>query len=273
MTDAEYYQLFAAFRERDEKLRAITRYSMYKTMLYRTNVYGHARRVMWLVEEMLPYLRAVWTDFNEEKARLMALIHDDFEIFLGDIQAGDKSKMTDEQLADVHRRELLSIDQVADLFPEFVGKYNYRALLKEIVTEETRETWVVKYADKMDGFGEALHEVFGGNYVFEIAVVNQYGAIPNATAYYVNYFSSFLNKFPEMKQVLAADVSWFAVPDRQPFGEIANQTKPHTIDSLHVPTGYPYYDVWKEIILKRGNEEDIKNLYVQKEYLPTTGRV
>ncbi|TSC76702.1 MAG: recombinase, partial [Parcubacteria group bacterium Gr01-1014_29] len=50
--------------------------------------------------------------------------------------------------------------------------------------------------------GEALHEIYGGNRIFATNVVNKYGKIPTPTDFYLDWFSSFHKKHPDMVQKL-----------------------------------------------------------------------
>jgi 5'-deoxynucleotidase YfbR-like HD superfamily hydrolase len=88
----DYSLLFTDFKNREEDLRKITRYQNYSVMFYRTNLFTHSKRVAWLVQEMIPFAQATWQDFNGQKAKFLALVHDDQEIIMGDIPAGNKSK-------------------------------------------------------------------------------------------------------------------------------------------------------------------------------------
>ena len=66
----------------------ITRFSLYKVMFYRSNLFNHAWHVAWLVDEIAPFAMKKFPQFDSEKAQMLALVHDDAEIIIGDIQAG-----------------------------------------------------------------------------------------------------------------------------------------------------------------------------------------
>lgn len=265
----EYLNLLKDFPDRETKLRQITRYSLYTIMFYRTNLWIHSKRVAWITGVIASSAQKIWPEFNLEKAILMALCHDDQEIIMGDIQAGNKAKMTPEQLLEVEKLENEAIEQIAEQFPTKLGNYIYKDLLQEVADLKTPEAWVVKYADKMDAFGEALHEVFAGNIQFETNTVNEYGVIPTATEYYLDYFANFSKKFPETEKWLSANAtSPFLQPfTKQPFKEIAQVHKSHTAESILGKSEYRPYELWKELIIDRGGAEELKNLSTQTEYL------
>src|SRR3989338_3972028 len=156
--------------EREEKLRSIMRYSMFEVMYYRPSVWIHAQRVSWIVEELVPIAGKYFKNFDGEKARILALVHDDAEIITGDIQAGHKARMSKKELAVVHNSEHEAIRKLATRYPTTVGGYSYKQLLMEASRKDTphasSEAKLVTYADRLDAFCESLHEVFAGNLSF-----------------------------------------------------------------------------------------------------------
>lgn len=189
--------IFQGFVGRDDDLRGVERYSNFSVMFYRSNLYTHSHRVAALVRKINPLAKKVLGDtYDPKKAEIIALVHDDAEIVFGDIQAGNKRKMTPAQLKEVKRAEQEAIKTIAKRFPLEVGGYNYKQLLKEYEEYSSLESQVVCYADKYDALGEALHEVYAGNNSFTTNIVNEYGLIPTPFEYYTEYFSSFSKKFP-----------------------------------------------------------------------------
>lgn len=245
MNVSDYLNLFKDFHNRETKLRAITRYSSYPVMFYRTNLWTHSKRVAWITKAIAPGAQNVWSDFNLEKAILMALCHDDQEIIMGDILAGNKAKMSAEQLAEVAKIEADAIDQITAQFPEKIGNYTYKELLTEIAEIKTPEAIVVKYADKMDGFGEGLHEVFANNPHFKTNLKNEYGVIPTPCEYYLDYFKKFTKNLPTSK-------TWLNTAK----GDFMNTIE---LDSI--------YNSWKELTLTQNDVEEKTNLLTQKEFL------
>lgn len=66
-------------------------------MMYRTNLYTHSYRVAAIVHALNPFAEKVFGKaYDERKAEILALVHDDAEIVFGDVQLGNKSRMTAE---------------------------------------------------------------------------------------------------------------------------------------------------------------------------------
>ncbi len=263
----------AAFDGRTEDLKTITRYVLYPVMFYRTNLWIHSRRVAWLVHEINPIAQRIFGDsYDPRRAELLALVHDDPEIFMGDIPAGNKGNMTAEQLEQVRQTELASIEQAAARFPEPVDGYNYRELLIEAATYASLESQVVQFADKFDALGEALHEIYGGNVMFASNAINQYGKIPTPSQYYYKYFDNYLSKFPRMTPLLAEDMELFQpIPVREDheLRAMALHQPRHNAESFAQSTGYWPYDIWKGVTMRYGNADDVQLGLTQTE-LPIT---
>lgn len=158
----EIKELFRDFHGRDDDLRTVTRYSVYDVMVYRTNLYTHSHRTAALVRAINPHATAVLDGYNPKKAELLALVHDDAELIFGDVQAGNKSKMTPQQLQEVQEQEARAIKKIAKRFPKYIGEFVYEQLLEEAANHSSIEAHVVSYADKYDALGEAYHEIWGG---------------------------------------------------------------------------------------------------------------
>jgi 5'-deoxynucleotidase YfbR-like HD superfamily hydrolase len=259
--------LFQNFVGRDHNLRAVTRYSLYKVMFYRTNLYTHSHRTAALVRAINPTALSVFgAKYDPRKAEIIALVHDDAELVFGDVQAGNKSKMTPEQLAKVHEAEAQAIDAIAKRFPPRVAGYSYKGLLREAADYSTLEAQVVCYADKYDAFGEALHEIFAGNRCFTTNVVNEYGRIPTPPEYYAGFFAKFRDRFPEMQPLLEAPLPIFEPVVSQDYSLLVVHGSPYRVGGLHLSTGNLYYDTWRQIVLGDTNDEVVEDLHTQREF-------
>jgi 5'-deoxynucleotidase YfbR-like HD superfamily hydrolase len=265
---ADYLDVFLESVGRDEDLRGVSRYSLYKVMLYRTNLYTHSHRVAALVRAMNPVAVSVFgAKYDPRKAELIAYVHDDAELVFGDVQAGNKSKMTAEQLQQVKEAEERAIQEIARRFPTNIDRYSYQQLLIEAADYSSLEAQVVCYADKYDALGEALHEVFAGNHHFTTNVVNEYGRIPTPPEYYAGYFGAYAGKFPEMRPLLGKPFAMFEpIPDRD-YSLIVREGKPHVAGSSAKSTDDLHYDTWRQIVWEGTNDEVRRDLYVQKEFL------
>lgn len=246
--------------EREAALRSIYRYHMFERMLYRPNLWEHALRVHWLVEELLPTVSA-FIDLDAEKARVMALVHDDAEIVTGDVQAGHKARMTAEQLRELDEQELRGIDTLSSQYPELVHGYAYRDLLVEMVHKETPESQLVGLADKLDARCETFHEIYAGNFSFI-----------TSTAFYITTLQQIGNKLPLVSRYVAEKPhallqemgplppdGMVRVSHFEPFN------KPHTRGSLDVPSRFPFYDAWRTLVVERGGEDGVSWLTERRE--------
>ncbi len=154
--------------ERMAALASVTRYHHYTVMYYRSNLIMHGRRMGCLIQELGESVKKVVPSFDIDRAKLLALVHDDIEICVGDIAAVIKVLMTPEEKVELKKREHDSIPILVQRFFESknaAGRW-YRTLLEEAAVCKTPEAQIMKYADRLDGFGEALHEVYAGNITF-----------------------------------------------------------------------------------------------------------
>jgi len=253
------------FPGREEGLRSVKRYSLYQTIFYRTDLWTHSRRVAWIVEELIPLALEVFGEsFDSEKALALALVHDDAEIIFGDIQAGNKVKMSKKELEDIEQRERFAIEDLVKKSPSHLGRYLYRDLLIEAIEKRSLEYILVDWADKYDAYCEALHELYAGNISLTVHIENEYGKIDLPTEYYLNYFNSFQRKFPQSKALFDKKNPWFVVPP-PPQSNIAEQGVRHSESSSKIKKGYHFYDQWIALTLEKGDQKDRENLYIPKE--------
>jgi len=266
MTSEQFLKELDSFQDRENGLRNVKRYSLYHTMWYRTDLWTHTRRVAWIVEELIILAKKVFREsFDPEKAIALALVHDDAEMIFGDIQAGNKAKMSEGQFKEVENLERNAIKDLAKKYPAQLGKYNYEELLLEAVDQTSLELMIVSWADKYDAFCEALHEIYAGNKLWTINVKNEYGKIDLPTEYYMKYFNSFDRKFPRSSELFPERSSWFIIPNEPKIFDIVNQNSIHTEESLKTKKDYYPYDQWIALTFNKGTEEDKKNLYINKE--------
>lgn len=263
--------IFEDFTGRDNDLRGVKRYSIYKVMLYRSNLYTHSYRVAAIIREINPMASEVFgKSYDPIKAEVMGLVHDDAEVIFGDVMAGNKSKMTPEQLQEVSQAEIRAIEIISQKYPKNVAGYSYKQLLVESENHSSLESQIMQYADKYDAMGDALHEMYAGNPYFIKHIKNEYGRIPTPIEYYTNYFANYLQKFPKMKPVLKSTLPIFStMPNPDDYKAIVKSGRLHNAKSIKTPTGDTHYDAWLKIVLDCGNQETVRALYTQKEYLKT----
>lgn len=245
--------------ERQIELESIYRYNYFDVVFYRSNLWMHTQRVLWLLEELAP-LAQKYLDFDLEKARTYALVHDDAEMITGDVQAITKLRMTADEQARHEEDEMIAIDKLAENYPKEVNGYSYKELLKNAAKKDSIEAKLVSYLDKLDAYCESLHEIYAGNISLLRSVI-----------FYANALPLFPIKYPELKNLLSSKESPLTyLSDQISPGEIRveryiNLNKPHTKESLEIDADFPFYKTWKRIVIGKGKLDWLIN---QKEHLP-----
>ncbi|OHA89707.1 MAG: hypothetical protein A2741_02020 [Candidatus Zambryskibacteria bacterium RIFCSPHIGHO2_01_FULL_43_27] len=245
--------------ERETGLKNLYRYSMFEVMFYRPNLWEHSHRVSWLVEELAPVAQKYF-DIDIEKARVLALVHNDAEMITGDVQAGHKARMTEEKLKVIELAEEKAIEILAEKYPKQVHGYEYRDLLMRALKKDSIEAQLVMYTDKLDALCESMHELFAGNLSFIRSMM-----------FYVDIFAQFPKKFPQLTSLLSNKDSPFVYIkdrtnlDKSEYKRYKQLDKPYTQDSIVLETDFPFYDSWKKMVIKRGKIDWLLN---QRELLP-----
>ena len=242
--------------DRKEKLEKIYRYQFFDKFFYRSNLWMHTNRLLWLLEEIAPIAQKYLT-FDLEKARIYALVHDDAEMVTGDIQAIKKQRMSKEELQKLEENDMHAIEELIKTYPKMVHSYSYESLLKEAVHKDTIEAQLVSYLDKLDAFCESLHEVYAGNISLLRAVV-----------FYSLSLPLFPYKFPALKELLLSKESPLIFINDQisPYKiEFENYThlKPYDKSSINNNFDFPFYATWKKLVIDNGQ---IDWLITQKEF-------
>lgn len=257
-----YAKILKEFPEdREKKLRDIRRFSMFEVMFYRSTLWHHALRVYLMLDELLKMSGKKLPNLDFDKARVLALVHDDAEIITGDVQLGHKQRMSKRELKAVTDNEAKAIEKLSKIYPVQIGGYNYKDLLLSILQKDTIEAQLVSYADKLDAYCESLHEVFGGNISALRAVIN-----------YVGVLKDFDKKYPKLKPILNSKDSFLSTTDfytdmwkvhRKDYIFLG---KPHTKKSILKPTQFVLYNKWKEFIIKNLGNEGIEILTKKVRY-------
>jgi 5'-deoxynucleotidase YfbR-like HD superfamily hydrolase len=247
--------------ERKKKLENIYRYHVFNVLFYRSNVWMHTHRVLWLLETLVP-LAKKHLDFDPKKASIYALVHDDAEIITGDVQAITKLRMSTREQKNHENKEAEAIERLAKIYPKEIEGYSYRELLIHAMNKDCVEAQLVSYIDKLDGYCESLHEVYAGNICLLRSVV-----------FYANALSLFPEKYPVLRELLASKNSPLTYirdqisPYEVKAENYAHLNKPHTADSILRNNDFPFYKEWKRIVIEKGNIDWLIN---QKEFLPTS---
>jgi len=247
--------------EREQALCSIERYNKFGIMFYRSNLWQHAQRVLWITEALIP-IAGKYLEFDPEKARALALVHDDPEMVTGDTAAHVKTAMTPEETAAHDQNEIKAIESLASSYPDTVHGYSYKELLLHSLRKDCPEAWLVSYADKLDAYGESLHDLLAGNFVLLWPVM-----------FYVLTLDQFPKKLPGLASLLASSDSVLTdpksrrTPDPITLDSYLGFGTPHTIESVRKNTDFPLYDAWKQIVLEGGSAEGLDWLTMQKEGL------
>lgn len=248
--------------EREKALKNIYRYSFFDTMFYRPNLWIHSHRVAWLVQEISSYAKKVFPSLDEKELLILALVHDDAEIITGDIQAAYKVRMTDEEKEEMSKNEEEAIEKLSKRFPSKIEGYEYKSLLFQALNKNTPASQVVSFVDKVDALCESLHEVYGGNI-----------SLLRSVMFYMKILSKFDLKFPDLKVFLEIkDIPLINLDaridsEKSESKYSAHLGKPHTPESIKMPTELCFYNMWREITLENWGEEGIRVLTEQKEFL------
>ena len=133
------------------------------------------------------------------------------------------------------------------------------------IDKNSLEAIVVAWADKYDGFCEALHELYAGHALWATEIVNEYGTAPLPTDLYSRYFQEFTHQFPKSVALFECNNSWLRIPPWPNAQQVIQNRKPHSVTSLLHQTGYVPYDQWIALTFTNGTQEDITGLYTKKE--------
>lgn len=255
MTKSFHEPLLDAFTDRATPLQNIFRFSMIKPFYYASSVWLHEIRVSLLVVELSKIAVGLGIVINAEKARLTALVHDDAEIVMGDIQQGHKQYMTSQQLQEVDAQEATAIKKLAASSPLQLGDFIYEELLTDVLHKTSIEAQLVSYADRVDAYCESLHELFGGNILAVYPVLT-----------YDRLLATYPNKFPDLKTLFAykdsplTNYKQMLKTDVIDLSLAAQLNKPHTRESIFSPTNYAVYNTWRSLILQGVSTEGLEYL-------------
>ncbi len=233
-----------SFKERRNDLQALKRYGRFDVMLYRTNLGIHITRVGAIVEKLLPFT-SIYQDFSSKKALLISEHHDDYELILegGDIPLQLKLMMDVEEKENLKMKEVLAAERIAEFYPKSVKGHRYLDLLLHAIHKDCKEAQLYSFADKLDGYCEAVHEVLAGNTVFLDAVIN----------YHAKTFNQPEKNFPLIHELFngqGGGLFHFPVVDLTHYFEKGKRSPvPHTVETIRRETVMPHYEAWKKITL------------------------
>lgn len=247
--------LLEKFIGREEKLKEIYRFSMVGFSRYRSNLWYHGLRVAFLTVELCKIATKLGFKLDAEYARVLSLVHDDAEMVTGDVQLGHKQHMSRKQLAELDKQEGLAIEKLSEEFPEKVGNYVYKELLLDAFHKTSLEAQVMKYADRLDAYGESLYELLSGNLLFVYLTLSYHRTLNTYPKIYPNlvrllcYEDSPLTNFD-----LRGDMQNILKKNYELVG------KSYKRESRIIPTDFLFYNIWKQLQLDNLGEEGVRLL-------------
>jgi hypothetical protein len=232
-----------AWKNRGRDLECVKRYHALRVMFYRTDLLLHSARVQGIVRALLPAILPLYPDLDGELAVLISKFHDDPEIVTGDVPLQLKLLMTEDAHLRLKQEEVAAAELLSKSYrnPK-IGGYQYEDLLMHAILKDCPEAQLHSFADKLDGFCEALHEVLAGNIAFLQPVIN----------YVVKSFDDLPARFPLIGEVFGVKDSHFHFPviELAPYFEHGSKSAfLHTPESLTWSTGISHYELWKRVTL------------------------
>jgi len=261
-------QVQAAFPSiREERLRETWRWRGWDFQ-WRSSLWSHGWRVTGIVNHLLPIAESVFffDGFDGRKALAGAVIHDDPETKKGcfrDYTVLEKDGMSEAQLAVLKEEELAAIDMLVQEFPaKFMG-YTYRELLMNAALKTTLESKLVKWADWLDAYCEALHEFFGGNPSVLTGIIRCLAGMEQLRNSLKELWPLFERGGSPFLNIPQIGIHKHYLP-RISRGNYPN--RPHTPESVReLETDIPVYNAWKELVIEGFGEEGIEWLTTQVE--------
>ena len=230
-----------------------TRFHRQKIMFFRSNLLLHTQRVGYHLEALLPLAQEVYgAGINTNLARAVAQVFDDFELEVGDYDPHERANIEEEiPNAISERRHAVYSDMVRTYADLTFSGVPYVIAIGAALRRASREAQLVHYCDEFNGFGEALHEYFSGNILFEDAV----------QGYLVKQRNQ--ERHPLLRDLFSHTPEAFIPPlSLPPSKEIFPRR-----ETIVIEVGYAPYDCWKRNIICIGGEKGLASLIEQKEYL------
>jgi hypothetical protein len=252
--NSAFYSELSRFFGRDSGLTSVKRWSMtrYSPMFYRTDDLIHSTRLVAMMEDGGQAILSAYPNFDLEKALALCAVHDDGEIIAGDAPTYHVERRLKDQVDGKKTAERLAVEQLAGRWPKQIGGYVYSDLVTEALDKKTLEAQLMSFMDKMDGFCEAIHEIYAGNNLFVRAAV--------AYAKRLSFYSS---ECPLVYKIGEQDHPFLRLPIilyEEDFVEIVSKGKLHTTSSLREGTLFPQYTRWLELTLANFGDEPLVTL-------------
>ncbi len=256
------------FKGRTELLRRRVRYGDFSTVFYRSNLYRHTLRVAWICDYLAPMISSRIDNFDQKKARTLALVHDDYKLLPGGSRKSSPSRnavqfAVNNGSENGTKKEDENIEFLSQVWPEKLNGYDYPDLLISTVKKYSVEAQLVSAMNDLDGLCQSLHEIFAGNKGFYAGGFNGIRPPTRGSEFKKNRDRSvFLLPLIENNYHHPLFGGW---PETIDVHRILNKGKPHTRESIQQKTGLAHYDFWREIVIERGGEEGILWLTEKRE--------
>ncbi|MEK6889174.1 MAG: YfbR-like 5'-deoxynucleotidase [Nanoarchaeota archaeon] len=253
------------FKGRLEALRKIKRWKQFSPAFYRHDLEMHSLELLYIFNELESIIKEIFPNLDLEKTRTLILVHDDPETISlgGDVTYDRKLNMTEKEKHELEIEEEKAIEELLKIWPETINGYSYKELLLMAKEKNTVEAQLLSYIDKFSALCESLHELHAGNIGFHEGWQTERDRPPVAGNNIVNLIPKY-NLISEFLKINHPII----IPYKRPnVKSLLESVKPHTKDSIFIPTGLAHYDFWKFTILKHGKEKALNWLTQQREFL------
>lgn len=149
-------------------LSEMLRWEKYPTvMIHRPSLYIHRERTKAIAKFILKLVGEI-SDVELKTLEFLSEHHDDHEIIDTDKPSPEKEAMTSKERSTESLQELASFEKVGRDYLKLnsIELKRYLDTVREYQKKESLVAQIVDVADKLDGLGEALHEIRCGNIGF-----------------------------------------------------------------------------------------------------------
>ncbi len=271
---------------REKELSKIYRYNgSAKIMFYRPNLLIHSKRVTWLTKEICEALERLWIKVNKDLAIALAKVHDDGEIITWDIVATKKSKWTKKDKEEYKQKCKNAINILYENYKDLFKDFDYKELLELEIKRDSKEFFIIKYADRLDAHLECIHEIYWWNKEFVerqhkvsqefIDINKKFIRFPyNYKSWKMTFFVFTHTKISkdlynlwkdfniDLKDLEKEDI--FNLSKNLDVNKKFKNSKKHTLENLQEEKCYKLYNLWIDLHFKYWTKKDIQELYLKK---------
>ena len=252
------------FTGRLKGLRSIKRWKSFVPAFYRHDLEMHTLEILFILDDLAPLIKQALPNIDMEKARVLALVHDDPETVSkdGDVEFNKKLNMTADELEELEHDEEEAIEKLSNIWPKEDNGYNYHNILYEAKAKNTVESQLISFIDKFSALCESLHELHAGNKGFHKGWRTE-RARPPVRGTNINELIPKYNLIKPFFSIQHPIIPLYKKPD---VGHLLETGKPYTPESVLQSSDLRHYDYWKSVIIKNGGSLAIKWLTEQREF-------